>query len=532
MATLLKNGLIYDGTGADAFVGDILIENDRIVKVGKSLEADGAEVQDLAGLSVSSGFFDPHSHSDWYAIKKDPVPYFEPFIRQGITSFVTGNCGLSEIGLTEGLDHAGLAGAGLFRVADATGTYPDFKSFSEAIDGRTPCNIASLVGHATARTTVAGYSSELLTAEQEEKMLAILERDLQQGAAGISMGLAYLPTIYSPIEELKKVAALCEKYDKPLTVHARAYTKSGVYDDPSDRSDLLRALDEMKEAVSGLKVKLQWSHAIFVGRATFGDYEEFNRVFEEMRAEGVDIMFNIFDVSYGVSVISMMLPGWYQALDQEEKDNPDLIEMMEAAYKTTLNEMGLTWNDLVVAYVGEGFGKAKYEGMTVQEIADEEGTTGLKAYLKVCKLADYKGRLNIGPYNTPQILSDQMRSPYALYMTDAWPEDHGVQNIALYNCFPRFLQDSLNGLGDTMPMTIRKMTGGVADRFSVKDRGYVKEGYYADLTVFDEAACRAGDRNAFKAFGISKVFINGKLVLDGRALNEEVLRTSGRAISI
>ena len=96
---LFKNANIYDGTGADSFKGDILVDNDRISKVENFIQAeDGWEVIDLDGLSISSGFIDAHSHNDWFAIKNEPQKYFEPFIRQGITSFVAGNCGLSAVG--------------------------------------------------------------------------------------------------------------------------------------------------------------------------------------------------------------------------------------------------------------------------------------------------------------------------------------------------------------------------------------------------------------------------------------------------
>ena len=98
MKHLLKNAKIYDGTGSAPFHGDILLEDDRIVAVGTMENPEADMVTDLEGRSVSSGFIDGHSHNDWFAIKKDPLPYFEPFIRQGTTSFVTGNCGVSATG--------------------------------------------------------------------------------------------------------------------------------------------------------------------------------------------------------------------------------------------------------------------------------------------------------------------------------------------------------------------------------------------------------------------------------------------------
>ena len=119
---------------------------------------------------------------------------------------------------------------------------------------------------------------------------------------------------------------------------------------------------------------------------------------------------------------------------------------------------------------------------------------------------------------------------HSVYMTDAWVEDHGVQNPAIYDCFPKFLKFSLCGTGAGMPDTIRKMTGGVADRFSIKDRGYIKPGFHADITVFDETKLRNGEPDQERPFGIEKVYINGTKVLDGDVLDTEAIRHSGRAI--
>lgn len=158
------------------------------------------------------------------------------------------------------------------------------------------------------------------------------------------------------------------------------------------------------------------------------------------------------------------------------------------------------------------------------------GKSCLDAYLELCKMSDFKGRVNMGPYSTPEIVSELSRDERCLYMTDAWVEDHGVQNPAIYDCFPKFLKFSLCGSGDSMPNTIRKMTGAVADRFSLKDRGYIRPGNYADLTVFDEAKLRDGQPGQKKSFGIEKVYINGINVLDGNVLDADAVRHSGRAM--
>ena len=180
MRTLLKNGKIYDGTGSEPFAGDILVEDDKIAAVGQNLEATADETIDLNGLSISSGFFDAHSHNDWFAIKKEPIKYFEPFIRQGITSFIAGNCGLSAVGFEEDSPNIDKVGGGLFGYrGDTTGVYPTVKSFFEGIDCKTPCNIATLVGHCSARTSVAGYDGRELGLEDKQRMLGILEQGLK-----------------------------------------------------------------------------------------------------------------------------------------------------------------------------------------------------------------------------------------------------------------------------------------------------------------------------------------------------------------
>ena len=531
MRQLLKNAKIYDGTGADPFVADILIEQDRIAKIGPSIDIPADSVMDLQGLSITPGFIDGHSHNDWFAIKKDPLPYFEPFLRQGITTFITGNCGVSEIGFDDPCPYVDRLGGGLFGFDQTTGQYGTAEAFFQAIDRNMPCNMATLVGHCSARAAAGGNENRKLTDEEERKMLSIMEEALQQGAAGISLGLMYEPGLYADVEELKKVAALCVKYNKPLTVHPRAESKvSMAYPQLFGRSHLLRAFDELVEISKGTKLKLQYSHAIFVGRKSFGAKEELLRMMEQMRAEGVDVMFDIYNECLGVSVITVILPAWYQGMSPEERKKPFNRLKLAVLVRASAMLLGFDFPDIQVAYIGSGY--EKYEGKSVHQIAQEEGTSNLTAYLKLCEISNFKGRVNMGPYSTPEVIHEFEHNPNCLYMTDAWVEDHGVQNPAIYDCFPKFLRDSLTGTGDTMPNTIRRMTGATADRYMLRERGYLKEGYYADLTVFDEAKIREAVPDQQKSFGVEKVFINGQMVLSEGMLDAGALKTTGRALKV
>ena len=531
MTILLKNSTIYDGTGNEPYKGDIFIEDDRITQIGQSLTTPADRTIDLDGLSVAPGFIDAHSHNDWFAIRNEPVKFFAPFVRQGITTYVTGNCGLSAVGFQNDCPHTDKIGGGLFFFHDTTGMYGAAEDYFAAVDKNAPGNIALLVGHCTARAAASGSVNRPLTQEEEEKMLAIMEQQLQQGAAGISLGLMYDPGLYAQLDELKKVAALCLKYDRPLTVHARANSAvSMAYPELLGRSHLLRALDELAEIVGDTNLKLHYSHAIFVGRRSFKDKDEFLQIINTLRNGGADVKFDIYNEMLGVSVITVILPAWYQAMTPEERKKPlNRLKLSVLVHASSLL-LGFGFKDIQVAYIGPGY--ERYEGKTVHEIAKEEGMSDLQAYLMLCEKSDFKGRVNMGPYTTPEIIEDFSRNEHCLFMTDAWVEEHGVQNPAIYDCFPKFLQDSLLGRGDTLPATIRRMTGATADRFALKDRGYLKEGFFADITVFDEAELKSATPDQTKSFGIRTVLLGGKPVLDNNELDEALLRTAGRAIPV
>lgn len=530
MKILLKGGKLCDGSGSAPFYSDILIENDRIIKIAKDIPvSDADEVCDISGLTAAPGFIDAHSHNDWFAIKTSPEKYFAPFIRQGITTFVCGNCGLSVVGFDEGCEYVDNIGGNLFFFDGTTGKHGTVGGYFSAVDKNMPCNAATLVGHCTARAAVSGNANRPLTEDELSRMLDILDRALSDGAAGISLGLMYEPGIYADINELKEVAKLCIKHGKPLTVHSRAQSAvSMAYPELLGRPHVLRALDELAEIAKGTELKLQYSHAIFVGRRSFRCKDEFIEIINRLRSEGVDVMFDIYNETVGVSVITVVLPAWYQAMTLEEKKKPANRMKLALLVKATSILLGFGFDDIEIAYIGEGY--EKYEGKTVHKIAKEEGISDLDAYLKLCELSNFKGRVNMGPYTTPEIISEFEKNELCLFMTDAWVEDHGVQNPSVYNCFPKFLKDALCGTGSDLESAVRKMSGAIADRFALKDRGYLKEGFYADITVFSEEKLTAGTAEKNSSFGIEKVFINGIPTLDGETLT--VSPSGGRAIPV
>lgn len=530
MQTLLKNGRIYDGTGGEPFTGDILMEGDRILEIGQGMECPGAKIVDLDGLSVAPGFFDGHSHNDWFAIKKEPLKYFEPFIRQGITSFVAGNCGISAFGFDSEKDLKEL-GSGLFGYqGDTTGVYPKISEFFDAVDGNMPCNIAALMGQCTARAAVAGNVNRPLTEKEHQHMLELLEEGLKAGACGVSLGLMYSPGLYAEKKELRDIALLCEKYDRPMTVHPKAESKVSMsYPQLFGRPHILRALDDLAEIAAGTHLKLQYSHCIFVGRQTLGCKDDAIALMRKMREQGIDFRFDIYNETLGTSVITVVMPAWYQAMSPAEKRKPlNKLKFGVLAHATILL-LGFGWDDIQIAWVGEG--NEQWQGKTVAQIAKEMGKSGLDAYLDLCEMSNYNGRVNMGPYSTNELISEFEKSDLCdFFMTDAWVEEHGIQNPAIYDNHPKFLRDAVLGTGAPLTLTVRKLSGAVVDRFSIPERGYLRPGYYADVTVFDEEELKTSIPDQGKPFGIRKVWINGRQVLDGDVLDTEALKTTGRAV--
>ncbi|MDR2524733.1 MAG: amidohydrolase family protein [Oscillospiraceae bacterium] len=533
MTVRLQNLKIYDGTGADAFLGDILLEGERIAAVAPAGEtaAPADKTMDFTGLCAAPGFIDAHSHNDWFAVKKEPIPYFAPFVRQGITGFVTGNCGLSITGAAHDSPYRDKVGAGLFRNDAAVGEFSTIGELFDAVDRNSPMNIAACIGHCSVRAGLAGYENRPLTAEEQSRMLNTIGRAMEEGACGASLGLMYEPGIYAPQSELRAIAALCAKHGKPLTVHARALSKvSLAYSSPFGRAHNLRALDELREMSRGLPLKLHYSHAIFVGSKSFATHEEMLRIFADMRREGVDVQFDLYAETMGVSVITVIAPVWWLTMTEAERAKPVNRLKFKAMAKLSMALLGFDYGDIEIADLGAA--GAQYEGKRVTQIAREMGVSPVDAYIRLCELSNNQGRVNQYKYSTDAIVNKLAKDSYVLYMTDAWIENSGVQNPAAFDCFPKFLRNALNGCGDTMPQTVRKMSGAVADRFMLPQRGYLKTGNFADVTIFSEPELQKGKPDQFEAFGIREVFINGNHVLAAGELQEAPLRYAGRAMRV
>lgn len=525
--TLLKNGLIYNGSVSKPVLGDIIIEDDKIVKITEEPVKDyKGEIIDCSGLCIAPGFIDAHSHNDFYTTMDDNLKYFTPFVEQGITSMVTGNCGFSPAGYVKNSNYKEMVGGGLFKVYPAGADYSSIKDWMEASKDRAPVNIFPLVGHGTARIGVNGKKSNKLSDRDMELMLGSIEKNLIDGAYGVSLGLMYEPGLYAPYEELLEVAKLVKKYDRVLTVHNRAQSKvSTSYNPPvGGRAHNLRAIDEMVKIARTTGVKLQNSHLIFVGSNTFSTVDETIKLIDDCNNEGLDFGFDIYSLTYGASIITVILPGWYLKLSPDRRKSLPVKIRLWAEIFVARKTLGLDFSDIKIA---NGAGLIdEFEGMYINEIAEKLNMSPYQAYIYLVDKCNGTADIYIKKYSSDEIVRRLVKHDRALLMTDAWYQPKGVQNGAAFYGMVKFLLMAKEG-GICLESIINKITQKTAERFNIKNRGFLKEGNFADITIFDYDKLSYNENSISKPEGIKYVFINGRKVVSEYETNADILKKSG-----
>jgi N-acyl-D-amino-acid deacylase len=532
---IFKNATIVDGTLKKAYQGHIQVDGDKITKIypaSTKITASKAtgEVVECAGKYVMPGFFDAHSHNDFFAGRKDNLEYFKPFVLQGVTTMVGGNCGFSAAGYDTETKFNDQIGGGLF--SNQGKNYGDFGAWAKNIDSKMPVNLISMVGHGTVRIGLNGKASGDLSIEQLLEMDETIEKTLMDGAAGVSFGLMYEPGQFVPIEEIERVAQIVKKHGKIATFHARAYSKvSTSYNPPvGGRAHNLRAMDEVLGIAKKTQVKTQYSHLIFVGKQSWGTVDESLKMLETAKSEGLDIGFDLYPMEFGASVITVVLPTWYLAMDPKKRRTPLIRTRLWLEIQLAVSMLGFGFGDILISNT---YGKMpELEGKRITEIAKEWKKSAFETYLEIVDKTNAKANVLMYKYQNKEIIEKLRTHPLSLYMTDAWvEEDSRIQNFACYHSFPKFLtlaRDNKTSLEDA----VYKMTGGTAKRFGVKNRGTIEVGNFADLVVVDLAnlSFEEGTNQAPK--GIDLVMNNGRVVVRKGVLDEQAVKTVGRFVSI
>jgi N-acyl-D-amino-acid deacylase len=454
-AVLLRGGSVIDGSGAPAYVADVLIEHGRIAAIGPALAVPaGAHVLEVGGLVVCPGFIDVHTHDDNIVLL---APEMRPKISQGVTTVVVGNCGISLAPLLPVAPVPPplnlLGGSDGFR-------YGELAAYADAVDAARPAvNVAALIGHTSLR--VAHVADLLRKATPAE--LAAMERSLAlamaQGAIGMSSGVFYAPAAAADIGEVAALARVAAAGGGVYATHIR-----------DEFSAILDSMREAMDAARSAHVPLILSHHKCAGPHNWGRTTETLALIDRAAREQ-SIALDVYPYVAGSTVL-----------------RTDLVD--------GVIEILVTWSEPYPELAGRSLASIAADWGCSQQEACDRLQPGGACYFQMDE--DDVQRV--------------LRHPQSMIGSDGLPHDRHP-HPRLWGTFPRVLgrycrELKLFGL----ETAVHKMTGMSAGRFGLRARGLVRIGYHADLVVFDPAT--VADRATFAApseisAGIEHVYVNG-----------------------
>lgn len=522
---VLLGGSVIDGSGTPARREDVGLAGGRISAVGDLRDTEARVTLDCTGKTVTPGFIDIHSHSDWLLPGVDHARLVEPFVRQGMTTLVGGNCGFSPAPVTAANRRAATEASRLIVDDVLDLRWETMAEFLDVLDDASPAlNIAQLVGHGAVRAAVCG---PLDPAEPDAGQLADMERlvreALDAGCFGVSTGLGYAPGIFAGHDELAAFARWAAASDRLFTSHLRAYSRmSGVYQsDANELAHNLRAIDEMLEVADDAGARLQISHLIFVGRRTWPTHVDALARIEAARERGLDVAFDAFPYTAGNTTAAVLFPP--EVLPELEKilSSPDDMAALRAFADAAFAEVGFDLTDIQIMRANAAEFD-DYDGLFVGEAAERAGMDIWDFYARLVVESHRNARVLIHRYSGDDDDETALRAvlahPLCTIETDTFVTEHGHQNPASFGTFPRVLATYVEAGLFTLEEAVRKMTGAAAERLGLTDRGCIEPGAAADLVVLHGDRLRDTATFASPAsapVGIEHVFINGHHVIDG-----------------
>jgi len=534
---LITSGRIVDGTGAPWFQGDIGITGDRITAIGKlsgTAAATAATTIDASNLIVAPGFIDLLGQSEFNHLVDGRAA---SKILQGVTTEVTGE-GSSIAPVNDRMIQEAAPNAKHFGVAQDWRTLADyFKRIEER--SRTTVNVATFVGAGGIRNYVIGKDDRPATAAELEEMKRLVAQAMEQGALGLSTSLQYVPDRFASTDEIVELAKVAARYGGVYFTHQR-----------SESVRIFESLDEVFAISERASIPAEVWHLKTAYKASFGKMPEVLQRIEAARARGLDVTANQYPYTRASNGLDSCLPLWVReggfAKTAERLKDPATRERV----KRDMNDANAaTWeNQWYGANGGDGVmvstvldpSLRKYEGMTLTEIGKAMGKDPRDAVIDLV-LAD-KGETSV----VTAIMDENdvraaLKHPLVGVGTDsgAKAEDgklaESKSHPRAWGSFPRILGHYVRDEKLlTLEEAIRKMTSKAATRVHLGDRGVLRPGLAADITVFDPATIRdvaTFDDPTHYSVGVRHVLVNGRrVVADGKITEERpgrVLRGPG-----
>ena len=424
--TVINRGTIIDGSGDSRYRADLGIKNGRIAKITESESPlRGKSEIDAEGAVVAPGFIDIHSHSDWVLPREDHPQILAPLLQQGVTTVVGGNCGFSPFPVSDEsadtvakLSESLSGGRPELMVRSASGFLDQLEEKGVAL------NLALLIGHGTLRTLFLGSRAIPPDPSILEAMALEVRRALQEGAFGISTGLAFTPGVFAEDEELLYLLRAAAAEEGIWTVHGRTYSRFSpfyrprVLGKPHNLRDIQRILD--LAGAAGVKVNL--SHLLFKGRRTWNTHRRALRSIDRAAAGGLDVAFDILPYHWGNSLINVLFPRWFLEDFDRNITDPKSVKRLEREVYWTEKLIGRTFKEIFLLWSGRPE-LSELEGRSFSEIAGRWGISEIEAYIRIAAITE--GRAAIltegysgqeGVYERP--LSALVRHPLSSFELD------------------------------------------------------------------------------------------------------------------
>ncbi|HYO14061.1 MAG TPA: D-aminoacylase [Thermoanaerobaculia bacterium] len=510
---ILRGGTIYDGSGGKPFVGDVALRGDRIAKVGSLGDARGKVELDAKGLAVAPGFINMLSWATESLIADGRA---QSDIRQGVTLEVMGE-GWSMGPLNETMKKEAVEQQGDIKY-DITWT-----TLGEYLDGLVArgisVNVSSFVGATTVRVHEVGYANRPPTPEELARMRRLVTQAMEEGALGVGSSLIYAPAFYAGTDEL---VALCEeagKYGGMYISHMR-----------SEGNRLVEAVDELITIARRAGVPAEIYHLKAAGRQNWGKLDAVIRKIEEARASGVRITTDMYTYTAGATGLDAAMPPWVQegglkAWIERLKD-PATREKVKKEMTTPTD----AWENLYLAAGPEqtllvAFKNDKLKpltGKSLAEVAKMRGKSPEETAMDLV-IEDDSRVGTVYFLMSEDNVRRQVALPWMSFGSDA--EALAPEGVFLKsNPHPRAYGNFARLLGKyvrdekVIPLesAVRKLTSLPAANLKIRDRGLLKEGYFADLALFDPAKIQdhaTFDKPHQYATGMRHVFVNGVQVL-------------------
>jgi len=559
MDYLIRGGTVLDGTGNRGYRADVAISGDKIEAIEKDIDpgANGCVTLDATGKVVCPGIVDAHSHADMSIHIDGHEKMLEPLVRQGITTFIGGNCGMSMAPLTDRHPEELMVYLEGFTARELDGKIPwkDTAGFIDHIEKNgVALNTALLAPHGLIRIDAMGMETRYADRSEIDRMRYVLEQSLEAGAIGLSTGLQYMPGLQSSTRELVSLGEVVKKYDGIYASHLRSYM-----------STLPRAVDEIEKIASRNDIRAQISHIFWVpdmgllgpvirrvARAVINlskywtpplkldaEIEKLLGRLLRMRRRasiGMDVMpttttfthlmayFPPWAIKGTKEEIGMRLASSHQRQKmRRDIENGQLIWPHTGSGTWSLNLFKLLgWKCTRIMSVVTEENK-HMEGRRIFDIAEERG---MHPFDLVCELMiEEEGRVlvfsSVGEPEdnfTERSIFAALKSPAVSVSTDTILMGVGRPSHLFYGAYPKFFSRYVREM-KMMPLetAVHKVTGLPAGHFGLKKRGELRKDWFADVLVFDpdtiEPNCDFNNPRGLPS-GIDHVFVNGRHVVD------------------